>query len=100
MEKETLYLVAIQRHYEHFMKLFFISVSRLAPSQLAPSQLAPSRLAPSRLYGEWKAITLPVTTGANIMFHALKNTQTQFIVRLCVCMTNYDLTVLFSNNLT
>ena len=78
-----------------FHETFFISVSRLAPSQLAPSWLAPSQL-----YGEWKAITLPVTTGANIMFHALKNTQTQFIVCLCVCMTNYDLTVLFSNNLT
>ena len=78
-----------------FHETFFISASRLAPSQLAPS-----RLAPSQLYGEWKAITLPVTTGANIMFHALKNTQTQFIVCLCVCITNYDLTVLFSNNLT
>lgn len=102
---ETLYILVIQRHLKTFHETFFISVSRLAPSQLAPSQLAPSQLAPSRLapsqlYGEWKAITLPVTTGANIMFHALKNTQTQFIVCLCVCMTNYDLTVLFSNNLT
>lgn len=92
---KTLYILVIQRHFKTFHETFFISVSRLAPSQLAPS-----RLAPSQLYGEWKAITLPVTTGANIMFHALKNTQTQFIVCLCVCMTNYDLTVLFSNNLT